>query len=176
MPQLQESGAFLFPSLMLFQSERLPDRATTVMRARVAAAPSCSGFTIGQIGGTMGACPLSPAAAIPNSATRSISPDILPRTSPMRKARSFDPEKYRDNPKMIAEYLNVALATDDTAVIVKAIGDMLRAQGVARISEKSGLRREGLYRSFEGHRVPGFDTVLKVLLALDVRLVTQSHG
>jgi hypothetical protein len=37
--------------LMLFQSERLPDRATTVMCARAATAPSCSGFTIGQIGG-----------------------------------------------------------------------------------------------------------------------------
>ena len=94
----------------------------------------------------------------------------------MREVSSFNPEKYRDNPKRIAEYLNVALATDDTAVIVKAIGDMLRTQGVARISEKSGLRREGLYRSFEGHRVPGFDTVLRVLLALDVRIVTKPRG
>jgi probable addiction module antidote protein len=96
--------------------------------------------------------------------------------SPMRKAGSFDAQKYRDNPKMIAKYINVALATDDAAVIVKAIGDMLRAQGMARVSKKSGLRREGLYRSFKGHMGPGFDTVLKALLALDVRLVTKPHG
>jgi probable addiction module antidote protein len=96
--------------------------------------------------------------------------------SPMRKACSFDAQKYRDNPKMIAKYLNVALASDDAAVIVKAIGDMLRAHGIARVSTKTGLRREGLYRSFKGHIVPGFDTVLKALLALDVRLVTKPHG
>jgi probable addiction module antidote protein len=93
----------------------------------------------------------------------------------MRKAGSFDAQKYRDNPKMIAEYLNVALASDDAAVMVRAIGEMLRAHGITRVSKKSGLRREGLYRSFEGHRVPGFDTVLKALLALDVRLVTKPH-
>jgi probable addiction module antidote protein len=94
----------------------------------------------------------------------------------MQKAGSFDVEKYRDNPKMIAKYLNVALASDDAAVIVKAIGDMLRAHGIARVSTKTGLRREGLYRSFKGHMAPGFDTVLKALLALDVRLVTKPHG
>jgi probable addiction module antidote protein len=94
----------------------------------------------------------------------------------MPKAGSFDAQKYRDKPKMIAKYHNVALATDDAAVNVKAIGDMLRAQGMARVSKKSGLRREGLYRSFKGHIGPGFDTVLKALLALDVRLVTKPHG
>jgi probable addiction module antidote protein len=95
------------------------------------------------------------------------------RYPPMRKARSFDLEKYRDNPKMIAEYLNVALATNDAAVIVEAIGDMLRAQGIARVSKKTGLRREGLYRSFSGHFGPGFDTVLKVLVDIDFVLVTK---
>jgi DNA-binding phage protein len=39
----------------------------------------------------------------------------------MQKADSFDVGKDRDNPKMIAKYLNVALATDDAAVILKAI-------------------------------------------------------
>jgi probable addiction module antidote protein len=96
--------------------------------------------------------------------------------SPMQKNGSFDAQKYRDNPKMIANYLNAALASDDAAVIVKAIGDMLRAHGIARVSTKTGLRREGLYRSFKGNTVPGFDAVLKALLALDVRLVTKPHG
>jgi probable addiction module antidote protein len=91
----------------------------------------------------------------------------------MQKAGSFDVEKYRDNPNMIAKYLNVALATDDPAVILKAIGDMLRAHGMSRVSKKVGLNREGLYRSFRGQARPGFDAVLKVLLTLDVRLVTK---
>jgi probable addiction module antidote protein len=92
------------------------------------------------------------------------------------KARAFDPAEYRDNPKMIAKYLNNALASGDVALITKAIGDMARAQGMSRFSQKVGLSREGLYRSFGGQMGPGFDTVIKVLLALDIRLVIKPIG
>jgi probable addiction module antidote protein len=50
---------------------------------------------------------------------------------------------------------------------------MVRAQGMSRFSEKVGLHRESLYRSFGGEMSPGFHTVLKVLLALDIRLVAK---
>jgi DNA-binding phage protein len=43
----------------------------------------------------------------------------------MRKARAFDAAKYRDNPKMIAKYLNHALATGDGIIIAQAIGAMI---------------------------------------------------
>jgi probable addiction module antidote protein len=85
----------------------------------------------------------------------------------------FDATKYRANPKMIARYLNDALATDDAALITKAIGDMARAQGMSSFSQKVGLRREGLYRSLNGENGPGFDTVIKVLLALNIRLAAK---
>jgi probable addiction module antidote protein len=91
----------------------------------------------------------------------------------MSKARAFDAAKYRDNPKLIAKYLNDALATGDAGLITKAIGDMVRAQGMSRFSQKVGLRRESLYRSFKGQMGPGFDTVIKVLLALDIQLIAK---
>jgi len=40
----------------------------------------------------------------------------------MPKAGAFEAAKYRDNPKMIAKYLNHALATGDAILITKAIG------------------------------------------------------
>ncbi|WP_035718057.1 hypothetical protein [Bradyrhizobium japonicum] len=68
----------------------------------------------------------------------------------MPRARLLDDGKYRDS--RIAKYLNDALMTEDTAVIVKAIGDMIRAQGSSSFSRKSSLRRESLYRSvLEAH-------------------------
>jgi probable addiction module antidote protein len=91
----------------------------------------------------------------------------------MSKARAFDAAKYRDNPKLIAKYLNDALGKGDAALITKAIGDMVRAQGVSNFSQKVGLRREGLYRSFRGNMGPGFDTVMKVLHALQIQLVAK---
>jgi probable addiction module antidote protein len=79
----------------------------------------------------------------------------------MRKARAFDAAKYRDNPKMIAKYLNHALATGDGTIIAQAIGAMIRAQGVARVSQKIGLRRESLYRSFRDTADPASKQLLK---------------
>jgi probable addiction module antidote protein len=91
----------------------------------------------------------------------------------MSKVRGFDDPKYRGNPKMIAKYLNVAFATGDQAIATKAIGDMVRAQGMSRFSQKVGLRREGLYRSFRGNMGPGFDAVMKVLGALQIQIVAK---
>ncbi len=46
----------------------------------------------------------------------------------MQKAGSFDVEKYRNNPKLIAKYLNDALATDDPAFVLEAIGNLARTR------------------------------------------------
>jgi probable addiction module antidote protein len=88
------------------------------------------------------------------------------------EALAFD-KKHRDNPRAIAKYLNDALSTGDPVLIRKAIGDMVRAQGVAKFAQKVGLRRDGLYRSFRGEISPAFDTVLKVLIALDIQLTMK---
>ena len=91
----------------------------------------------------------------------------------MRKARAFNAAKYRNNPKMIAKYLNHALATGDGIIIAQAIGDMIRAQGVTGVSQKIGLRRESVYRSFRGHSGPRFGTAIKAIVALNVQLVAK---
>ena len=91
----------------------------------------------------------------------------------MPKAGAIEVAKYRDNPKMIAKYLNHALATGDAILITKAIGDMIRAQSLTRVSQKIGLRRDGLYRSFRGHTGPRFETVIKAIVALNIQLVAK---
>jgi probable addiction module antidote protein len=91
----------------------------------------------------------------------------------MTNAQTLNDSAYRDNPKRIAAYLNKALATNDTATIVKAIGDMIRAQGTSRFSKNTKLRRESLYRSFSGRMSPGFERVMDVLTAMNVRLVAE---
>jgi hypothetical protein len=46
----------------------------------------------------------------------------------MPRLRGFDDPKYRDNPEIIVEYLNVAFATGDQTLATKAVGEMMRAQ------------------------------------------------
>src|ERR1700716_3805078 len=91
----------------------------------------------------------------------------------MSKARRFDAAKYLDDPKAIAKYLNDALSTGDPVHITKAIGAMVRAQGVTRFSQKNGMDRTSIYRSFSGNMKPPFETVLNVLTALDIQLIAK---
>jgi probable addiction module antidote protein len=81
--------------------------------------------------------------------------------------------KHCDNPRAIAKYLNDALATGDSVLITKAIGAMVRAHGVTRVSRRAHMRRDNLYRSFKGELKPAFDKVIKVLIALDIQLVAK---
>ena len=85
--------------------------------------------------------------------------------------RAFAAE-HCDNPRAIAKYLNGALSTGDPVLIMKAIGEMVRAQGVTRFSQKAGLRRDNLYR-FNGESSPTFDRVINVLQGLDMHLMVK---
>jgi len=81
--------------------------------------------------------------------------------------------KYRDNPRAIAKYLNGALSTGDPVLITKAIGDMVRAQGVAKFAQKAEMRRDSLYKAFSGESSPALGRVMTVLLALDIQLIAK---
>ena len=91
----------------------------------------------------------------------------------MPGAHGFDTAKYRDDPKAIADYLNVALSTEDPFLIMRAIGNMVRAQGMTRFSRKAGMRRDSLIRTFTSEASPAFDTVVRLLIALDIQLVAK---
>ena len=59
-------------------------------------------------------------------------------------------------------------------VIAKALGDIARAKGMTQVARDSGLSRESLYKALSGDRSPGFDTVLKVIQALGLKLHVQA--
>jgi len=51
-----------------------------------------------------------------------------------------------------------------------ALGDIARAQGMARIARKSGLGRESLYKALSAEGNPEFATVMKVIRSLGLQL------
>jgi probable addiction module antidote protein len=90
-----------------------------------------------------------------------------------RKSPSLKAADHRDPPKMIANFLNDALATGDTIAFVKAIGDLIRAQGMTKVSRDTGLNRSTLYISFEGNMMPNIDRVIRTLAALQLEIVVK---
>jgi probable addiction module antidote protein len=76
----------------------------------------------------------------------------------------------------MAAYLEASLeeADGDAAFIAKALGDIARAKGMSQVARDAGLSRESLYKALSGERRPGFDTILKVLSALGLKLHAEA--
>jgi probable addiction module antidote protein len=85
-------------------------------------------------------------------------------------------EHLRTNEEMAA-YLEACFeeAGGDAAFIAKALGDIARAKGMAQVARDSGLSRESLYKALSGERIPSFDTILKVVHALGLKLHAQPN-
>lgn len=86
------------------------------------------------------------------------------------KLKEFDPSAYLDDDEVIAEYLTAALEAGDPDVFLAAIGHVAKARGMSAIASSTGLGRESLYKAFSPGAKPRYDTVLKVLQSLGVKL------
>ena len=86
------------------------------------------------------------------------------------KLRDFDASAYLDNDEIVAEYLTAALEDGNPDVFLAAVGNVAKARGMSAIAESSGLGRESLYKAFAPGAKPRYDTVLKVLQSLGVKL------
>ena len=88
------------------------------------------------------------------------------------KTLPYDVAETLRTPDEMAAYLEACIedADGDAAFIAKALGDIARAQGMTQIARQTGLSRESLYKALSGDRSPSFDTVLKVISALGLKL------
>lgn len=88
----------------------------------------------------------------------------------------YDVAEHLRTPENMAAYLEVCLeeANGDIALITKALGDIARARGMSQVARDAGLSRESLYKALSGERSPGFDTILRVLRALGLKLHAEA--
>ncbi len=75
-------------------------------------------------------------------------------------------------PEEMAAYLEacIEIADGDAAFIAKALGDIARCKGIAKWLGRRGCRAKASNKAHSGNRSPSFDTVLKVIAALGLRL------
>jgi probable addiction module antidote protein len=90
------------------------------------------------------------------------------------KLSEFDTSAYLDNEEVIAEYLTAALEDANPDVFLAAIGNVAKARGMSAIAQSSGLGRESLYKALAPGAKPRYDTVLKVLHSLGVKLTVTA--
>ena len=86
------------------------------------------------------------------------------------KTVPFDIVSELDSDAAMHEYLSQVFADGDSDEILRALGHVARARGMAQLAADSGLGRENLYNALKPGAKPRFDTILRVCHALGVYL------
>ena len=88
----------------------------------------------------------------------------------MAQLAPLDAVDYLDDEQTIAEYLTAALEDPNPDVFLTAVRDVARARGMTQLAKDSGLGRESLYKALSPGAKPRYDTVLKLVHALGIKL------
>lgn len=87
--------------------------------------------------------------------------------------RPFDMAEQLRDEQDIAAYLTLVLEEGDPGELAHALGVIARARGMTQIAAEAGMGREALYKALRADASPRFETILKVMHALGVRLSVQ---
>lgn len=88
----------------------------------------------------------------------------------MAKFAPFDAADYLTDEASIAEYLSAALEDPNPDLFLVAVRDVARARGMTQLAKDAGVGRESLYKALTPGSKPRYDTVVKIMHALGVKL------
>ena len=88
------------------------------------------------------------------------------------KLRKWDSAEHLKTEEDMQAYLQACIeeSNGDAVFIAKALGNIAKSKGMTQLSKDTGLGRESLYKALSGDVNPSFDTVIKVVKALNLRL------
>lgn len=82
----------------------------------------------------------------------------------------FDSSRYLDDDETISAYLTASLHESNPDGFLQALGQVAKARGMTQMARDTGLSRESLYKALQSGAKPRYDTVLKLIDALGLRL------
>lgn len=89
------------------------------------------------------------------------------------KTKTFDVAEFLEDEQTMAEYLNMALEDPNPEMFLLAVRNIARARGMTQVARDTGLGRESLYKALSEGAKPRYDTILKVVRALGVKLYVE---
>ncbi|MDE5682311.1 MAG: putative addiction module antidote protein [Mailhella sp.] len=87
----------------------------------------------------------------------------------------FDTAMFLDNDEIIVSYLQDAMQEGDKE-FMKALETVARAKGMTELAKRTGLSRESLYKTLNGETKPRFESIQKILAALNIKLSLVAAG
>lgn len=91
------------------------------------------------------------------------------------KFYAFDAAMFLNNDELILEYLQDAMQEGDKE-FMQALETVARAKGMTELAKRTGLSRESLYKTLNGETKPRFESIQKILAALNIKLSLASAG
>lgn len=88
----------------------------------------------------------------------------------MLETTKFDVAEYLDTDELREGYLELVAKDGTQEELLKAIGDVARARGMAKTAREAGITREGLYKALAPDGNPAFSTVWNILHSLGYTL------
>lgn len=86
----------------------------------------------------------------------------------------FDAAEFLDSDDAVAAYVSAVLEEGDPDLLLAALGDVARARGMTKLAAASGLNRESLYKALRPGAKPYFDTVFRIMKALNIQIQARA--
>lgn len=90
------------------------------------------------------------------------------------ETRPYDSAELLKTPEDIAAYLQAAFEEGDPALITHALGVVARSEGMTEVARLTGLTRASLYKALSADGHPEFETVLRVVQALGLKMTVAA--
>lgn len=87
---------------------------------------------------------------------------------------NYDPASALLSPQAVEEFISDAFESGDAGYIAHALGIAARSEGMSKISAKTGLAREALYKSFSKDGNPTLKSTIAMMDALGLSLTTKT--
>lgn len=86
---------------------------------------------------------------------------------------TFDSADYLNTAEAIAAYLDAYLEGATPEELRRALATVARSHGVANLSARSGITRQGIYKALGEDGNPSFETIRSILGAMGLRLTVE---
>ena len=91
----------------------------------------------------------------------------------MTQLKPFEASEYLTNEDTISEFLTASLEDPNPDVFLRALQEVAKARGMSQLARDAGMNRESLYKALAPGAKPRYDTVLRLVNALGVKLTAQ---
>lgn len=84
------------------------------------------------------------------------------------ETKPYNPFDHLLDENDMGAYLTEAFMDDDPEVFLIALGHVAKRRGIAQLAADTGLNRESLYKTLSGKTRPKWDTVQRIVKALNL--------